>query len=182
MKHKGTVMLETERLLLRRYSMDDAQGMYANWVTDHEATRFWGWEPHENIEETKALLSGWIQQYQKPDYYHWVIELKELRQVIGYIYLSEMDETDCHAEVHYLLSRKFWNQGLMTEACARVIEFALHDLGLQKVMTSHHQENPASGRVLEKCGFYLTHKGSRVFENCERLNGVYLYYEIMARA
>ena len=150
--HKGTQTLETDRLILTRYKTEDAEDMYKNWVTDREVTRFWGWKPHENIEETRLLLQGWIDDYKKADNYHWVIKSKEQSEAIGYIYLNEFDETESCAAVHYLLSRKFWNQGITSEACAKVLEFAFSEIGLEKVKSRHHEMNPASGRLLEKCG------------------------------
>ena len=60
LNHVGTQQLETDRLILRRHKMTDADDMYRNWVTDPEVCRFWQWKPHKNIDETKALLAGWI--------------------------------------------------------------------------------------------------------------------------
>ena len=60
MTHAGTQTIETDRLLLRKYEITDADDMYRNWVTDPAVSRFWGWKPHENIIETKSLLQGWI--------------------------------------------------------------------------------------------------------------------------
>ena len=143
--HRGTQTLETERLILRQYRLDDADDMFANWVTDREVTRFWGWEPHREIAQTKSRLQGWIDDYQRSDNYHWVIESKEKSEAIGYIYLSEFDEIDGCA-VHYLLSRKFWNQGLMTEACGRVLSFAFAEVEVKKINSRHHEKNrPAVG-------------------------------------
>lgn len=66
--------------------MTDADDMFLNWVTDKEVTRFWGWKPHENIEETKSLLHGWIDEYSKDDYYHWVIVKEKSRAYRIYIH------------------------------------------------------------------------------------------------
>ena len=68
LNHVGTEQLETNRLILRRHKMTDADDMYNNWVTDPEVCRFWSWEPHKNIEETKGLLAGWIEEYKKKRY------------------------------------------------------------------------------------------------------------------
>ena len=54
MNHLGTQTIETERLILRQYKMTDADDMFRNWVTDLEVSKFWGWEPHKDIEETKS--------------------------------------------------------------------------------------------------------------------------------
>ncbi len=177
MNHVGTQTIETQRLILRAYRMTDAEDMFRNWVTDPEVSRFWGWKPHENIDETKSLLSGWINEYSNPETYHWVITLKSISQAIGYIYLNEINNDEQSLSLHYLLSRKYWNQGIMTEACRRVIEFAFA-FGAQKVYTYHHVDNPASGKVLQKCGLqYLLTRYKRI-PDCEQISGDYCYYEI----
>src|SRR5512136_1544011 len=94
LNHVGTQTIETNRVVLRKYRMNDAEDMFRNWVTDPEVSRFWGWEPHKNIEETKSLLSRWIAEYADPETYHWVIVLKSASQAIGYIYLNEISNED----------------------------------------------------------------------------------------
>ena len=176
--HKGTQTLETERLILRKYRLDDADDMFANWVTDRDVTRFWGWKPHDSIHETRELLQSWIYDYQRDDVYHWVIEYKENTQAIGYIYLNEFENEECHASVHYLLSKKYWNKGFMSEACARVLGFAFGEIGLSKVFSRHHELNPASGRVLGKCGFCKIGNENKEYVDSPELNGLYMLYEV----
>lgn len=177
MQHIGTKPLETERLILRRYRVQDANDMFANWVTDQEVTRFWDWEPHKDIATTQSLLKQWINEYEKMDYYHWVIVCKSNMQAIGYIYLNSINNSARTAAVHYLVSRAYWNQGLMSEACKRVIEFAFHDIGFRKIHSYHHRDNPASGRVMQKCGMTFIKAEYRRME-CEQLSGEYHYYEV----
>ena len=152
LNHVGTEPLETDRLILRRHKMTDAGNIYNNWVTDPEVCRFWSWEAHKDIEETKGLLAGWIEEYKKADTYHWIIVLKSISQAIGYIYLADIDDSNNSVSLHYALSRKYWKQGITTEACKRVIDFAFDILGAEKVHSYHHIENPASGKVMQKCG------------------------------
>jgi len=178
LNHAGTKALETDRLILRQYRMDDAEDMFRNWVTDPQVSRFWGWEPHKNIGETRAVLASWIEEYAKPETYHWVIVLKETSQAIGYIYLNEINDEDDSVSVHFLLSRKYWNRGLTTEACKRVIEFAFCELGAGSVRSRHHIDNPASGRVMQKSGMRYTRTAYRKIPDCERISGDYCYYEI----
>ena len=157
--------------------MNDADDMFANWVTDKEALRFWNWETHRDIDVTRSLLRQWISEYEKSDYYHWVIVSNADLQAIGYIYLDSVNESDRSAAVHYLLSRKYWNRCFMSEACNRVIEYAFCDVGFDRVFSYHHAENKASGRVMQKCGMSLIKSEYRHMDN-ERLSGEYHYYEI----
>ena len=68
MEHMGTKRIETERLTLRPFRVEDAEAMYRNWTSDEEVTRFLTWPPHESVEETAALLENWCAEYAKPDY------------------------------------------------------------------------------------------------------------------
>lgn len=68
MKHCGTQLLETDRLILRRLVIEDAESMYYNWASDPEVTKFLTWPTHKNIDVTKALLNEWIPFYEKEDY------------------------------------------------------------------------------------------------------------------
>lgn len=179
MEHVGTQILETERLLLRQYIITDADDMFRNWVADSEVSRFWGWKPHENIEETKAIVAVWIDAYSNLETYHWVIVLKSISQAIGYIYLSDINSEDNSVTVHYLLSPKYWNQGLMTEACTCVLNFAFTVLGAERVSTGHHVDNPASGRVLIKSGMRYVKTAYRNVPDCEKISGDYCIYELM---
>jgi len=152
--------------------------MFNNWVTDPEVSRFWQWEPHKDINETRGLLTGWIEEYAKLDTYHWIIVLKSISQAIGYIYLADINDTDDSVSIHYALSQKYWKQGIMTEACKCVINFAFSVLGADRVHSNHHVGNPASGRVQQKCGMrYIGTKYKNVPE-CERISGDHCYYEI----
>ena len=177
MQHVGTKQLETERLILRRYQLNDAEDMFENWVTDEEAARFWEWTTHKDISETISFLKQWISEYSNNDYYHWVIINKSQNKAVGYIYLNSINNDEKSAAVHYLLSRNLWNQGFMTEACKRVIMFAFDEVGFQKIVSYHHINNPASVRVMQKCGMKFIKTEYRNSDHCN-LNGEYHYYEI----
>lgn len=177
----GTQQIETDRLILRQHQMSDAYDMFRNWVTDTEVSRFWVWDPHKDLEETKAYLADCIVgECSNPQTYNWIVVIKEAAQAIGYIYLNGIDESDGSIEVHYALSRKYWKQGIMTEACKSVLAFAFSVIGVTRVHTRHHIDNPASGRVLQKCGMHYVKTEYRQVPDCEQISGEYCFYEISA--
>ena len=73
MRHAGTQTIETERLLLRPLTPEDAPMMYANWANDPDVTRWLRREPHKNVDETRELLAAWALLYPNGDYYQWAI-------------------------------------------------------------------------------------------------------------
>ena len=69
MKHIGTKRLETERLMLRRLTTDDASDMFHNWASDKEVTEYLTWPAHDSVETTKRLLDIWTSHYEEDDFY-----------------------------------------------------------------------------------------------------------------
>ena len=68
MVHKGTVRLETDRLILRRFTLDDAPAMFNNWANDPEVTKYLSWEPHADLEVTREILRTWVNSYDYKNY------------------------------------------------------------------------------------------------------------------
>ncbi len=60
MNDRGTVRLETGRLILRRFTADDAADMFHNWAGDAEVTRFLVWPPHAGVDVTAAVIAAWM--------------------------------------------------------------------------------------------------------------------------
>lgn len=136
MRHAGTQTIETERLLLRPLTPEDAPMMYANWANDPDVTRWLRWEPHKNVDETRELLAAWALLYPNGDYYQWAIVEKSTRQVFGSIgvFTSSsaeperdpwpgFDHTNGVWEVGYCIGKAWWNKGFTTEALKAVVEY-----------------------------------------------------------
>ena len=101
MKHKGTVRLETERLILRPFTPEDALPMFRNWASDEEVTRFLTWPAHEDVKVTSCIIADWYKGYEAPDYYQWAIELKETGEPIGSIAAVRIDDRTEAATIGY---------------------------------------------------------------------------------
>ena len=165
--HKGTVEIKTKRLLLRRFTPDDAQPMFDRWANDERVTRYMTWNPHEVVEVTKGLVEHWCGEYEKPDCYNWAIELDGAP--IGNLSVVRMDEAHERMELGYCIGTPWWGQGIMSEAVRAVVDFLFDDVGCNRIQISHLLKNPASGRVAQKCGF--TKEGTR--REYFRKNGVW---------
>ena len=153
MKAIGTQMLQTERLILRRFVESDAEAMFQNWASSDENLTYVTWDPHSNVEITQNSIRNWVASYTNPNYYKWAICPKENpEQVIGDISIVEMDENDSSCEIGYVLGKKYWGHGMMTEALKTVLDFCSTQAGFQKVKARYASLNPASGRVMEKAG------------------------------
>ena len=151
LKHKGTVRLETPRLILRRAQMEDAEPMFHNWANDKEVTKYLTWPPHSNIEVTQKVLESWVESYEKEDYYQWMIVLKEIHEPIGSIMVSTVGRAQS-AHVGYCIGKKWWHQGIMSETLQAVMDFLFNEVGYHRVEAMHDSNNPNSGKVMAKCG------------------------------
>lgn len=152
LNHKGTVAIETERLLLRRFNADDAGSMFENWTNDPEVCRYMRWQPHKNVEETSKVLSGWMGRYANESTYLWAITLKGNDEPVGSMILVVVNESDLCGEIAYCIGRKYWGKGITAEALKAVLCFAFGDVGFNRVEAYHSVNNPASGRVMRKAG------------------------------
>ena len=153
MKAIGTQMLQTERLILRRFVESDAEAMFQNWASSAENLTYVTWDPHPDVEVTRNSIRNWVASYANPNYYKWDICLKENpEQVIGDISIVEMHEEDLSCEISYVLGKAYWGNGMMTEALKAIIDFCFTQAGFQKVRARYASLNPASDRVMEKAG------------------------------
>lgn len=149
-RHKGTETIKTDRLILRRYKLNDSSNMYKNWASDSEVTRFLSWAPHPNEDFTKKLINEWINEYEDNKKYHWVIELRENKKVIGDISSFNLNDKHCSCEIGYCLSRDYWDSGIMSESLKSVINYLFVKVGFNRIVAMHDTNNPASGKVMMK--------------------------------
>jgi ribosomal-protein-alanine N-acetyltransferase len=153
LRHKGTVKLETDRLILRPLTVDDSQKVFENWTNDDEVSRFMRWNKHTSVEVTRAWLSECEANHGKSTFYDWGIILKENNEPIGSIgALINENEPDRY-EVGYGLGRNYWNNGYATEALRRIMGFLTNEVGIKRFVAMHAHQNPASGAVMTHMGF-----------------------------
>lgn len=156
--HKGTQIIETERLILRPFTLDDAPAMYRNWASDDAVTKHLTWPTHASVEVSKMVLTDWTSHYTEPDFYNWAIVLKENGpEPIGSITVVGIKQTVDSAEIGYCMSRAHWRKGIMAEALSALIGFLFDEVGFNRIEADHDPNNPASGRVMEKSG--MRHEG-----------------------
>lgn len=159
MKHLGTKRIETERLVLRRFTVEDAPTMNKNWASDPEVSKFLTWPPHSSVEVSETVLRDWVSHYGEKEYYEWAIELKELGQPIGSIgVVSRNDDLEL-LQVGYCMGKAWWGRGIMTEALKALIRFFFEEVGVNRVEARHDPNNPGSGCVMRKAG--MTYEGTQ---------------------
>lgn len=143
----NTPTLETERLILRRFTERDMEALFLI-LKDEEVNTFLPWYPINSIEEIRKFYEErYASKYAVPQGYAYAICLKRDNFPIGYIQV-DMEE---HHDFGYGLRKEFWYQGIVTEAGKAVVEQVRKD-GLPYITATHDRNNPRSGNVLQKVG------------------------------
>jgi ribosomal-protein-alanine N-acetyltransferase len=148
------VRIETERLLLRLITMKDAANIFA-YASDPKVTQYVRFVTHKNISDSRAFIRRVRASYKKGIDPVWGIELNASGQIIGTIGFLDWPNDNRRAELGYALNRKYWGQGLVTEAASALCDFAFWKMKLNRIEAGTIVGHTASQRVLEKCGFRL---------------------------
>lgn len=167
-------VLATPRLMLRPMTMRDAADIF-NYSSDPEVARYVLWSAHQSLAESRAYLRFILRQYRDGTPSSWGIVLKATGHLVGTIGYMAYSEENSTVEVGYSLARPLWNQGLMTEALRAVLNYTFEHLRIHRIEAQHDAANPASGRVMRKCGmFYEGRLRGRIY-NKGRFVDVDLY-------
>lgn len=158
LNHQGTKRLETERLILRQFKIEDYVEMYNNWACEDAVTKFLTWQTHTNQDVTKSVLADWIPKYENKDFYNWAIELKEENRLIGNISVVSLREETLSAILGYCMGSKWWGKEIMPEAGKAVLKYLFEEVGFNRIAANHDKNNPNSGRVMQKIG--MTYEGT----------------------
>lgn len=152
---KESIAMETDRIILRPWQDSDAQALY-RYASDPEVGPRAGWAPHESLEESLDIIRTVFNNDTT-----WAIVLKETGEAIGA--MGYGPSCDCNLPsregeptVGYWVARPYWGRGICTEALRLMISNIQSDTEIASLISGHFTDNPASGRVMEKCGFIPT--------------------------
>ena len=147
MLYENTPLLETERLILRRFTTQDAPALYAL-LSDEAVNTFLPWFPLETLKDAEHFLGEhYLSYYAKPSAYRYALCLREDNFPIGYICLSDSESHD----FGYALKKEFWHRGLVTEGAKAAVE-RIRAAGYPYITATHDVHNPRSGGVMKNLG------------------------------
>ncbi|MDI9494699.1 MAG: GNAT family N-acetyltransferase [Bacillota bacterium] len=175
LNHVGTITLETDRLILRRLTIDDAENVYNNWTSDSEVSKYMRWQPHRCIEETVLTINDWINRYKDNSFYQWAITFTDNDGPIGAIGLFVVNENDMTGDIAHIISRKNWGMGIATEALKAVLKFAFEVVGFNRIESYHSVNNPASGKVMQKAGMKMEGSAKQKYRSNVGFEDSYMY-------
>jgi RimJ/RimL family protein N-acetyltransferase len=140
-------MLETPRLQLREFTMDDLDELTAL-RSDSSVMKYIGEQTREKVTER---LRFYISSYGPNGFGVWGVMLKGETKLIGWCGLMYLEETP-EVEVGYGIAMDYWGQGLMSEAAAACLNYGFNEIGLERIVAVALPENTASRRIMEKLG------------------------------
>lgn len=146
--------LETERLLLRKLVMEDAEEGF-KYASEPSVSRFMPWGEHKTIDDSKGFLASILEAYERQQKLTWAIQLKQTGKMIGTIDYVSWQPKRSKAEIAYTLSHEYWGRGLMKEAADGLLAFGFKEMGLNKIEAPIMLENTQSRRLAEKLGMKL---------------------------
>ncbi len=163
-------LLETKRLRFRPWRDVDAEILF-KYASDPEVGPRAGWPPHQSVEDSLQVIHHIFSNG-----HTWALELKETGEPIGCMGYyacceSNIDIAPDDAELGYWIAKPYWNQGLCTEALQAMIDYCFNEKHFRNLWADFFVDNPASGRVMEKCGFHDTGKinwCSRLYQGNDR--------------
>ena len=146
-----TSLIETERLILRRFTINDYKEVY-EFGSNKEVQKYTGDTMIPSLDHAKKLIKNvWYADYKKYGYGRWAVIYKPENKVIGFAglkYLPEFNETD----IGFRFLPEYWGKGIATEASKEIITYGFEKLNLDKIIGIAMPENIGSCKVLEKIG------------------------------
>ncbi len=154
--------MKSERITLRHWQEKDAEALY-RYASDSEVGLRAGWAPHQSEAESLEIIRT---VFNNPT--TWAIVWNETGEVIGAMGYGpscdcSLPSRDGEPTVGYWVGKPFWGKGICTEALAMMINHIRETTEIPSLISGHFTDNPASGRVMEKCGFLPT--GETAFDD-----------------
>lgn len=163
--HTGTILLETDRLLLRRTVKSDIDEFFFIQLNPN-IRRYLGTNRlGDDLEKNRKYFNE--EKYNELNYYRWTIVRKEDNKILGCIYLNIHDEKARTAGIDYWIREDAWGNGYTTEASRKILNFAFDTLNINRIESCGGKDNPGTYKVMEKIG--LKYEG-------ERKEGIFYYY------
>lgn len=177
MNNKGTIKLETERLILRRGTKEDSLQVYENYGKDVLVSKYVVWNKHKTVEDAINLMEKWEKSYDELSSYKWLVIEKKSNEIIGSITAVKVDDINKTIALGYCYGSKWWNKGYATEALRRVIKFFFEEVNVETIYANHLTDNIASGIVMKKAGmvFEGTLRNRMIDKNTNKPMGLETY-------
>ncbi len=140
------------RLALRALNERDIPSLFEIF-SDSEVMRYWSHPPFTSESEAVAYLQGAQRGFARRTLFQWGLCRRSDSALVGTCTLWQLDSQNRRAEIGFVLARRHWGRGFMTEGLTTLIDFSFGELGLRRLEADVDPGNAASIRLLERLGF-----------------------------
>jgi [ribosomal protein S5]-alanine N-acetyltransferase len=167
-------VIETERLILRQITRDDAEDIF-KYLSDENVMKYYGLEPFKSIDEAVEEI-GWYQStFDEGSGVRWGITLKGHGKVIGSCGFLNKVPQHYRSEIGFELSKDHWGKGIANEALAVVIHYGFEQLNLQRIQALIEPPNLSSQKLVEKNGFIKEGLLRNYEYTCGKFDDLFMY-------
>lgn len=154
---KRNVICETERFIIRVPTLEDAPDSFEIY-SDPEVMKFIDNEPpFESVDVAKQAIEAGLKHLEKYGVCHFAVEDKKRGKMVGHCgFNNYSDNNDIELVIH--INRLYWNKGIASECCPKVIEFAREKFKERKIVALVDPDNKASKKIIDKIGLIFVAK------------------------
>lgn len=180
MRLNGTPTLYTDRLLLRRYRLEDAQAAFSLWKKDTWDETLTGFSAHNSLKDTEKLIAAWIECYQSPNVLRWAICNQE--GWIGDIGVTQWQPAHNSCELAFCLAESARHKGYMPEVLRAVTTYLFESVGFHRIALKVFPQNISCKSVAERSGFTLEGRLCDAFFHGDGVYSDILLYGLISTA
>ncbi|MBN1189873.1 MAG: N-acetyltransferase [Dehalococcoidales bacterium] len=180
MQESEDLILETERLVLRGFREEDLEAIQ-EYASDPVVVRYMPWGPNTRQDTLDFIHKVRAARKEKPrTAYDFVLVNRAEDYLIGACGLYIRSAENREGEIGYVLNRRYWNRGYISESARKLVSFGFGELGLHRIYATCDPDNTGSYRVMEKTGM----RREGLLRECKRFKGAWrdsLLYSILAK-
>ncbi|MFO1445104.1 GNAT family N-acetyltransferase [Bacillus sp. Bva_UNVM-123] len=173
-KESAFPILETDRLILRQVTKDDASSIL-KYLSDTDVMKYFGLEPFKSIDEALDEISWYQTIFENETGIRWGITLKDQDEVIGSCGFLNMVSQHFRSEIGFELSREHWGKGIAGEALKAVLTYGFEQMNLQRIEALIEPPNIPSQKLVERQGFRREGLLRSYEFTCGKFDDLYMY-------
>ncbi|MFG6494659.1 GNAT family N-acetyltransferase [Fictibacillus sp. UD] len=167
-------IIETERLILREVTFEDAEDMLT-YLSDPDVVKHMGLEPYETVEDVHSEIQWYQSIVKEGSGMRWGITLRNSGNVIGSCGFLNRAPKHFRAEVGFELSKHYWGKGIAAEALEAVVKFGFEHLQLERIEALIEPANAPSQKLVEKTGFMKEGLLRHYEYTCGKFDDLFIY-------
>jgi [ribosomal protein S5]-alanine N-acetyltransferase len=167
-------VIETERLVLRQVTKDDAEDIF-KYLSDKSVMKYYGMDPFKSLDDALEEIYWYQSIFDKNTGIRWGITLKGQERVVGTCGFLNLVPQHYRSDIGFELSKDFWGQGIAGEALEEVIKYGFEQLNLQRIQALIEPPNSSSQKLVERQGFIKEGRLRNYEFSCGKFDDLFIY-------